>query len=625
MKKLFAALLLVSAMGLSAQAEEITVNFSDLGLDNSASLTDYKVNDNFTFNSNGTWYDDYNQFRLGSGKNFTISITDATLTGVQITCASGYAFQYSSTIVADNGTPEYIMDTVSWTGEAVESWTVNAYFPSGGTARMLSITLTYTPKAVAEDLKATILCQDMGVADQTSLPATGYDINEYLNVNFVQGTHTAVPTYRASVSGFYIFNGQQIEVTAKDGAKLLKIEIATTTNTFGFAGSVTADGVTQTYEEDYTWVPCVWEGLAEQSVVFTNGGRTGNTQVTGLTITYQTPIEGEITVSRPVITPSDTDNTVTITCETADATIYYTLDGTEPSNENGITYNGEFTLENPCTVKAIAYYETVASSVASLDVPLNIVYSLGQFFVNAELLFSFDPLADDTKAVKIDCNITAITSLNSETNCYLFVTDNQGNYGIITKRYETDQEGFDVENGTTWSYLIASYKQFYSWGDGYFYINAEEYGTESKGTAVEPNLITSADVEDTTPYEYVQLNNVTVELDGNYGDLIYTDEDGEEVYGYKRFDMVEVPVSETDEDRYDVTGVMVYHPEDDFYELWPVSFAEANSSAISSIQEKEGNAEYFDLNGFRVNKPAKGGFYIMRKDGKASKFLLPNK
>ncbi|MCH5230974.1 MAG: chitobiase/beta-hexosaminidase C-terminal domain-containing protein [Muribaculaceae bacterium] len=623
MKKLFAALLLVSAMGLSAQAEEITVTFSDLGLD-SGSLNNYEINDNIYFTSDGTFNTSNEDFRLTSGKTFTVNLVDATLTGVQITCDSGYEFGALSIVKADEQTSEYNYNPFSWSGEATQNWSVNAY-PSSYNVRMRSITLTYTPKAVAEDLTATILCQDMGVADQTSLPATGFNINEYLNVNFVQGTHTAVPTYRASVSGFYIFNGQQIEVTAKDGAKLLKIEIATTTNTFGYAGSVTADGVTQTYEEDYTWVPCVWKGLAEQSVVFTNGGRTGNTQVTGLTITYQTPIEGEITVSRPVITPSDTDNTVTITCETADATIYYTLDGTEPSNENGITYNGEFTLENPCTVKAIAYYETVASSVASLDVPLNIVYSLGQFFVNAELLFSFDPLADDTKAVKIDCNITAITSLNSETNCYLFVTDNQGNYGIITKRYETDQEGFDVENGTTWSYLIASYKQFYSWGDGYFYINAEEYGSESKGTAVEPNLITSADVEDTTPYEYVQLNNVTVELDGNYGDLIYTDEDGEEVYGYKRFDMVEVPVSETDEDRYDVTGVMVYHPEDDFYELWPVSFAEANSSAISSIQEKEGNAEYFDLNGFRVNKPAKGGFYIMRKDGKASKFLLPNK
>lgn len=68
------------------------------------------------------------------------------------------------------------------------------------------------------------------------------------------------------------------------------------------------------------------------------------------------------TVSNPSITATGANangafagsTTVTITCDTVDASIYYTTDGSEPSAENGTLYNGAIDVTNSVTIKAIA-------------------------------------------------------------------------------------------------------------------------------------------------------------------------------------------------------------------------------------------------------------------------------
>ena len=68
------------------------------------------------------------------------------------------------------------------------------------------------------------------------------------------------------------------------------------------------------------------------------------------------------TVSNPKIVASGANangafagsTTVTITCDTAAASIYYTTDGSEPSAKNGTLYNGAIDVTNSVTIKAIA-------------------------------------------------------------------------------------------------------------------------------------------------------------------------------------------------------------------------------------------------------------------------------
>lgn len=71
------------------------------------------------------------------------------------------------------------------------------------------------------------------------------------------------------------------------------------------------------------------------------------------------------TVATPVITPDggtfEETQEVAITCETADASIYYTIDGTDPTAESTL-YAAPFTLDATATVKAIAIKENMNNS-----------------------------------------------------------------------------------------------------------------------------------------------------------------------------------------------------------------------------------------------------------------------
>lgn len=74
----------------------------------------------------------------------------------------------------------------------------------------------------------------------------------------------------------------------------------------------------------------------------------------------------------PFISGTETfsDNTtVTITADQV-ATIYYTLDGTDPTKESTL-YTAPFTITNSCTVKAIATYNAIVSPVGSVEFTKN--------------------------------------------------------------------------------------------------------------------------------------------------------------------------------------------------------------------------------------------------------------
>ena len=135
------------------------------------------------------------------------------------------------------------------------------------------------------------------------------------------------------------------------------------------------------------------------------------------------------TVATPVITPEagnyNAPQQITITCETADAVIYYTTDGTDPTAES-TSYTEPFTLSASATVKAIAVKEgmnnsQIASAAYTMPVFLEnlaAVYSTAagdQYRVTGDVTFIFRNgrnifVMDETAGMLIYDNATSVVT-----------------------------------------------------------------------------------------------------------------------------------------------------------------------------------------------------------------------
>lgn len=86
-------------------------------------------------------------------------------------------------------------------------------------------------------------------------------------------------------------------------------------------------------------------------------------------------------VAAPSFSPSggiySETQSVTISCETSDANIYYTTDGATPTNES-TQYSGPIAISTPTTLKAIAYKSNTASAVTTAT------YFVGSYYLGED-------------------------------------------------------------------------------------------------------------------------------------------------------------------------------------------------------------------------------------------------
>ena len=104
---------------------------------------------------------------------------------------------------------------------------------------------------------------------------------------------------------------------------------------------------------------------------------TGNwsVQAVGVFDTFVTPVAGPKELApagcaKPIITYDHATSTVSITCPTANASIYYKTDGSDPTN--GTQYSSAFPVSDGMIIKAIAKKSGLSNSdIASLTIVLN--------------------------------------------------------------------------------------------------------------------------------------------------------------------------------------------------------------------------------------------------------------
>ena len=156
-------------------------------------------------------------------------------------------------------------------------------------------------------------------------------------------------------------------------------------------------------------------------------------------------------VATPEITPASgfvytTSQTVTITCATPDASIYYTTDGTTPT-QNSTLYTASFTIDSNVTIKAKAFKPG--------DVPSMVATATYEFPVTVADIAAFKAAnsATNSTVYKIASDVTFV--FKSGSNIYvqdnsagLLVYDNQG---VITGNYA---EGDVISGGIFGTYTL---------------------------------------------------------------------------------------------------------------------------------------------------------------------------
>ena len=161
--------------------------------------------------------------------------------------------------------------------------------------------------------------------------------------NLTINTSTGVVNI-ANSSGSYLYitlsSGkiQQGDIISISGYK------SDTKSQFYISGTTTKGSVTHSFSSDYT-VPANSGLIDKEAVYFWN--KDGET-ISSVTITRP----GEDEVNTPTVTLSGKQ--VTLECTTTGSSIYYTLDGSEPTSTSTL-YSEPFNLTASCTVRAKAF------------------------------------------------------------------------------------------------------------------------------------------------------------------------------------------------------------------------------------------------------------------------------
>lgn len=201
-------------------------------------------------------------------------------------------------------------------------------------------------------------------------------ITSYTGTNFTvafdKGSNSNAPKYYNSGTAIRCYGSNTITFTSKTSEAISKIVI-----TFG-----DSDGTNAISANVGSFSTDTWTGSAS-SVVLTIGGSSGNRRIKAVEVTLTAPVA----VAQPIISGNEKffdETQVTITCETTGASIYYTLDGSDPTAESA-AYTDEFTLTETKTVKAIAIKGDESSEISSKVFTKNPSFASFEALIAAEL------------------------------------------------------------------------------------------------------------------------------------------------------------------------------------------------------------------------------------------------
>ena len=340
----------------------------------------------------GTYYVRYkaDSNHTASDINYkTVTLTDPGTTLYGVTVTDGTADPTGNQAA---GT-EVTITANTKTGFTFKQWTGldDTVYKVGSTKT--SNPATFTMPAFAVNVTATYEAAALtGTASITGTEKFGQTLTAD-TTGITNNTGTLIYKWYRGSDEIIGATGSTYTLTADDIGKTITVEITSSIQTGKINGSTTgtiekADGpaAPAAFRLNFTLnsdgktftatIPTVAGGEysfdgANYSAANTKKDCVANTSYTGYarvketathkasTATNSTQTSPKLTVATPTFTPNGVSSfsgtqSVTITCDTVDAKIYYTTNGTDPTTASGIEYKNALTLTSTTTLKAIA-------------------------------------------------------------------------------------------------------------------------------------------------------------------------------------------------------------------------------------------------------------------------------
>ena len=405
---------------------------------------------------------------------------------------------------------------------------------------------------------ATFDASTKGYANQEEITSVTFD---GFTLTFDKGGSSNTPKYYTTGKAIRCYAKNTIKFTAPAGATMTAIDItvSSTSAKESFNDGTTVSDGTYTLSSG----SLSWTGSASEMTLTVNANTTsGHARVQKVVITYS--MGSAPTVERPVI--SQDGNYVMMSCETEGAKIYYTEDGTDPT-EASSEYITPIDLWMPTDFKAIAIKDGEKSSVTSFE---------STYTMETEGLANFADVAGALEErylgrVIFDVKCTLTVLYQSGQNLYVKDTNNQ--YMLVYGAKGT------YTNGDLIAGMTCTYTPF----NGLPEVSPITMGEKTAGEAVEPMEMEIYELTTATLNWYVKLLNVTVSdvADRNF---TLTDAENESIPGYNSM-KITLPTDLTK--KYDVTGFVSYHKSSGV-QFAPVAFAEVESVATPTFSIASG-------------------------------------
>ena len=202
--------------------------------------------------------------------------------------------------------------------------------------------------------EASIDFAEQGYTNAQDMDGVEIEIDDNVTIVFNKGTGSNAPKYYNTGTAIRAYGGNNFVVSSTGTISSISLTFSS------------GEGSNVITTEVGTYTAPNWTGSSSE-VTFTVGGTSGHRRVRSVSVTYTSG--GTPTVATPTFNPAGGTyfdaQTVSISCTTENASIYYTNDGTDPT-ESSTLYSSPISVSETTTLKAKAFKTgSTPSAVAS--------------------------------------------------------------------------------------------------------------------------------------------------------------------------------------------------------------------------------------------------------------------